>query len=204
MYRFCLVTNQADTTAAAQKVRPHRFRRPRLAKMVVRLVLCVLVILLAATARLFLWPSTDEPGRVDAVVVLSGDYGERIRRALELMADGVAPTLVHAGTPDSAQVLELCAGGQPFEVVCPMPDPDSTRAEARAVSRLAETRGWSSMAVVTSNFHVTRAGMLFRRCFDGELKMVGAPSSFSLGIWRKQLTHEWVGAAHSLVVGRNC
>lgn len=195
------MTDEAETTTEALEVRAHRHR---LAKVMVGLVLCTLVILPAATARLFLWPSTDEPSRVDAVVVLSGDYGERMRRALELMAEGVAPTLVHAGTPDSPQVLDLCAGGQPFEVVCPMPDPDSTRAEARAVARLAESRGWNSIAVVTSDFHVTRAGMLFRRCFDGSVKMVGPEASFPVNTWLSQLLEEWAGVANALLLERAC
>ena len=198
------MTDRAETTEEAQEVRRRRIRRPRLAKVVVALVLCILVLLPAATARLFLWPPTDQPDNVDAVVVLSGDHGERMRRALELMADGVAPTLVHAGTPDSGQVLDLCAGGQSFEVVCLMPDPDSTRAEARAVTLLAKTRGWDSIAVVTSNFHVTRAGMLFRRCFDGDLKMVGPEASFTVKTRLLQLVNEWAGLTEALLIERGC
>lgn len=191
---------------AENAIRPRRTgsRSSRLVNVIVALLLSILVGFPAATAALFLWPPTDQPDRVDAVVVLSGDHGERMRRALELMADGVAPILVHAGTPDSVQVLELCAGGQPFEVICPMPDPDSTRAEARAVAGLAESHGWESIAVVTSDFHVTRARLLFGRCFDGVVEMVGPKASFPVSTWLRQLVHEWAAVAHAFVIARGC
>lgn len=195
------VTTEDEVRACPPLADPRRYRRT---KLVTATALLLLLLAPAVMARLFVWPQTDRPGRVDAVVVLSGDYGERMRRALELMGDGAALTLVHAGEPDSQQVVELCRDGADFEVVCPRPEPDSTRAEAKAVADLARSRGWSSIAVVTSNFHVTRAGILFRRCFEGEVKMVGAASSFSRDILRKQITHEAAGVLELLGRSRGC
>ena len=54
-------------------------------------------------------------------------------------------------------------------VVCFTAVPFSTRGEAETVARLARARGWHSVVVVTSTFHITRAHMLFRRCFHGRL-----------------------------------
>ena len=153
----------------------------------------------------FLFPLDDAPGRADAVVVLSGDHGERLATALTLMNQGVASTLVLDGTPDLEQVLELCRGGsQEFEVVCLRPDPDSTRYEARAAGRLASERRWRTMVVVTTSHHVTRAGLLFRRCFDGEVRTVGAAPRYD---WRRSaraVVHEWLGVGAALTVRRGC
>ena len=51
----------------------------------------------------------------------------------------------------------------------------STRGEARAIGRLARRHHWTSIDVVTSRFHVFRARLVIRRCYDGALHMVGAP-----------------------------
>jgi uncharacterized SAM-binding protein YcdF (DUF218 family) len=72
--------------------------------------------------------------------------------------------------------------------------PYSTRGEARTVVRLAGARGWRSIVVVTSRFHVTRAHMLFRRCWHGPLSMVGAPSTW----WK--LPIEWASETGKLLV----
>ena len=72
--------------------------------------------------------------------------------------------------------------------------PFSTQGEAETVARLARARGWSSVVVVTSTFHVTRAHMLFRRCYHGRLAMVGAPSPW----WR--LPADWASETGKLLV----
>src|SRR5438105_3258221 len=64
------------------------------------------------------------------------------------------------------------------QVVCFTAVPFSTQGEARTVRRLARERGWRSVVVVTSTFHVTRAHMLFRRCYRGPLAMIGSSSTW--------------------------
>ena len=39
---------------------------------------------------------------------------------------------------------------------------------------LAEKEGWKSVVLVTSTYHATRAGMLLRRCHDGDVDVVAA------------------------------
>lgn len=160
----------------------------------------VIVVATGLTARLFLWPASDSPRQVDAVVVLSGDRGERLARGLALVRAGVSSTLVLDGAPDSQLVLELCEGGQPFEVVCLRPEPDSTRYEARAAARLASERGWRSVAVVTTTAHLTRAGVLFRRCMDTSVLMVEGRRWPSLEL----VVHEWLGLGQALLLARGC
>lgn len=134
------------------------------------------------------------------MVVLSGDRGERLARALQLVEAGVAPTLVLDGQPDFQQAEDLCRGGQAYEVVCLRPEPDSTRAEARAAARLASDRRWRHIVVVTTTSHVTRAGLLFRRCVEGSVHMVKAHRRPQLG----PVVHEWLGVVHALTLARGC
>ena len=129
---------------------------------------------------LFATPSLDRPVHADAVIVLAGDPTPRLARGLGLMRAGVAPTLVISDgyDPSWPAANRLCAQGDPgFRVVCFRPAPYSTRGEARGFARLARENGWHSVVVVTSTFHVTRARMLFRRCFGGKVEGVGAHAS---------------------------
>ena len=183
-----------DVLARAPAVR--RTTQRAVAAAAVALVLMGVLL----TARLFVWPPSGSPSRVDAVVVLSGDRGERLARGLALMEAGVSKTLVLDGAPDSELVLELCRGGQPFEVVCLRPQPDSTRHEARAAAELASDRGWESVAVVTTTAHLTRAGLLFRRCMPTSVVMVEGRRRPSVRL----VVHEWLGMAEALVLVRGC
>jgi uncharacterized SAM-binding protein YcdF (DUF218 family) len=171
---------------------------------VIRRILLVLAVLVAAwlvaCAFLFVWPHTDPPpAHADVVVVLSGGLDRRLDPALALVRRGVAPVLAISspfrGKWPKAQAL--CTGRvKPagFRVLCFQPNPFSTQGEARAVARLARAHGWSRVVVVTSTFHVTRARMLFRRCYPGRLWMVGSSSPW----W--QLPEEWASETGKLVV----
>ncbi len=149
-------------------------------------------------------PSTGRPERADAVIVLSGDRGERLLLALDLIERGITSTLVFDGSLDSARAIELCRGGRSFEVVCLQPQIDDTRGEARAGAELASSRGWTRVVVATSTHHVARSGLLFRRCFDGEVVMIGAPVAGSRGVPFRQIFDEWQKLVYHWIVARNC
>jgi len=116
---------------------------------------------------------TRSSRHADVIVSLDGDRPRRLRKAVELAAGGVAPTLVVVRAEESAPEL-LTAGDLPFEVLSVVPDPSSTRGEARAVARLARERGWRRILVVTSSYHVPRARLIFQRGVLCELAFVSA------------------------------
>lgn len=168
-------------------------------------ILAVTILLLTVSVAPFMWPQTEEVEQADAIFILSGDHGERLPKALRLMDGGVAPTLVFVGTIDRLLEEELCKGGRvPYEVLCVRPVPDSTRQEARAAARLAKSRRWRTIVVVTSTHHVTRSALLFRRCFSGKVKMVAGRAPFTGGQLARQIAHEWLGTAHALTAARGC
>lgn len=186
-----------DVAAASKRRRPMTWAAVAVAVVVLAGVLSAL-----ATARLAFWGRTDVITSADAVFVLSGDHGDRLAKGLKLMARGVAPTLVLDGEPDFQRVADMCTSQQPFEVVCLRPAPDSTRAEAQAGARLARDRGWRQVVVVTSAEHAPRAGLLFRRCVTGEVKMVATkpPLPTPPGAIR----HERLGLLAALTFLRGC
>ena len=150
----------------------------------------VLAALVALNLRLFVWPTTDTVEPADAVVVLAGGDGERLDRGLELVNEGVAPTLALSFGPN-----RLCNFEQTFSVVCFTPSPENTRGEAEAIGRLAAERGWTDLVLVTSTSHVTRARLLIERCYSGNLQVTDANPRQSLPGWMLAIVHEWGGLA---------
>lgn len=144
-------------------------RRPLLA-----IVFVLVVALAVASVRLFILYDDDEVTSADAVIVLAGQR-ERLALGVELVDSGVAPVLVISDglDPTWTAANRLCRFGDPRRVVCRRPDPYSTQGEARLAAHLARERGWDSLVIVTSRFHLFRARRLFRRCFEGKLTVVG-------------------------------
>ena len=169
--------------------------------------LALLVAVFAATARYVVWAPSDAPGRADAVVVLAGGRGERLEEATRLMDAGTARVLAvsHGRQPGWTEGNRLCNGVERYEVVCFEPEPDRTYGEARAVRRLAGERGWRSVVVVTSRYHVTRATMLVDRCFDGDVRGVGArPPGWGGLPTIRNIAREWASYVHAHAVKRDC
>jgi uncharacterized SAM-binding protein YcdF (DUF218 family) len=157
---------------------------------------------LVAVAILFVWPTANEspPAHADAVVVLAGGGNHRLDPALKLVQRGVAPLLAVSSAfkdPKWIKAHRLCRGEDGptrFHVLCFQAVPYSTRGEARTVARLAREHGWHRIVVVTSTYHVTRARMLFRRCYRGQLWTVGTSSPWT------ELPQEWVSETGKLIV----
>ncbi len=104
---------------------------------------------------------------VDAVVVLSGDDGDRLALALEMHEKGFAPYLVITDTSREANrrlVREAAEGGFPEDAIF-ITDlkVESTLDEARAVDEFAQKQGWDSLLIVTDPYHSFRARFIFRR-----------------------------------------
>ena len=160
-------------------------------------------LLIAASIVPILWPHTDPPAPADAVFVLSGDHGERREIALSLVEKRLVPTLVFVGTQDFPDEEELCRSRQ-REFICLRPQPDNTRAEAQAAARLAESRNWRNVVVVTSNYHVTRSQILFRRCFNGRIRVMGGEPTYDRALLRRQIPKEWLKTIYTVTLERSC
>ncbi|CAA9227149.1 MAG: hypothetical protein AVDCRST_MAG76-1023 [uncultured Acidimicrobiales bacterium] len=149
-------------------------------------------------------PATARPAPTDAVVVLSGDHGERLPVAMSLVEKGLTRTLVFVGTPDRVEEDQLCQSPGDVEYICLRPKPDNTRAEARAVARLAKSRRWTNVVVVTSRFHVTRSRLVFRRCLDAEVRMMGGDPPYGREVLVRQIRLEWAKVIYTVVSGPDC
>lgn len=181
-----------------------RRARPGVRRLTVALLLG-LVLLVVASARLFVWPPSASPRHADAVVLFAGGRGERLERASALIRAGVADTLVitNGWDPVWPQANRLCRGEADIEVHCPTPRPDNTLGEARTVAALARQHGWTSLALVTSSYHLRRAELWLRRCHAGEVQAVAARPGVSPALLR-YVAYEWVAYTAALTARRTC
>jgi uncharacterized SAM-binding protein YcdF (DUF218 family) len=127
----------------------------------------------AAATRLFVAPHADPAVPADAIIALDGDRPRRLAAAVALASAGLAPVLVVVRGEAAAPEL-VAARDLPFEIVSFVPDPSTTRGEARAVASLVRGRGWRRVLVVTSTYHVTRARLIFTRAVACDLRFVSA------------------------------
>lgn len=165
-------------------------------------VAAVLILFCAATARLFVWPASGMPARVDAIVVLGGQ-GNRLGTGLDLARHGHAPVLVVSlGLPPPVPDSVCRTRTKAFTVLCFQPEPGTTQGEAQFIGRLAKQHHWKSVALVTTPDQDTRARVRFKRCFPGAVYVVTTPLSVSA--WPGQITYQWGALFKALVLQRSC
>lgn len=168
-----------------------------------------LLVATAATYKAVVRPATDtvfssSDSSVDAVVALAGPL-RSVDAALRLVQQGVARELVlsNAYGPDDAQLNRLCASRPAgYGITCFVPNPDTTRGEARAIAQLARERGWNDLIVVTPTFHISRARLIVRRCYGGRLRMVDADVPISAYQWAYSIPYQSAAFVKAAVLHR--
>ena len=161
----------------------------------------LIVVFLAATARLFVWSPIDVPVHADAVVALGGDPGQhRAHEAIALARAGYAPVAVISlgGNPPVSCPRPV----QNVDVVCFRANPLDTRGEAEHVAALVARRHWTRIMVVSERSQATRARLLFKRCTTVELRIV--PVSDPVSHLPYDVVYEWAALLKALVVHRGC
>jgi DUF218 domain len=151
-------------------------------------------------------PTVNHATHADAVVVLGSPLEDgRLDTALGLINQGHATNLVISlNSPKQRPAQHVCEGPPAgVSVTCFSPDPPTTQGEARNIRRLAAQRGWNTIIVVTSTYHVSRARMIISRCFDGTLEVVAAPTHISLVYWAYQFAYQ-TGGYLKAAISRGC
>jgi hypothetical protein len=163
-------------------------------------VAVIVVLFLAATARLFVWPDRGIPPTVSAIVSLDVPYGA-VSAAVRLAEQHRAPYLVVSlGRPQSSYGCPPPVTG--VKLICFNPDPATTQGEAQVVGRLARRYHWDSIAVVTITPQDTRARLRMERCFSGPVYVQATPIPGRA--WPQQLAYEWGALTKALVLQRSC
>lgn len=139
----------------------------------------------------------------DAIVVLGGGVGPggslplvaraRVERAVEVFQGGIAPRMIMSGlcglmqpVPEVSEAAAMAAYavelGVPRQALLLEEESRDTLGNAYFTrERLLEPNGWSSIRVVTSDFHLSRAAWVFRKVLGGryDFSFVSAASGFS-------------------------
>ena len=162
---------------------PQRLRILRLCKILLTACAGAVLLFLPFAGRFF--SAADPLQRGDAIVVLAGSRVDRWLEAVDLFKEGWAPRVVLSPGPVSTLEAKLrgeglrlpregdlardavLSLGVPAEAVTVMPGGvDNTAAEAAALRRWLPP-GSHRVIVVTSPYHLRRAGYAFRREFAG-------------------------------------
>ena len=164
----------------------------------------MLVVLCAASARLFIWPAQGMPTRVNAIVVLGGPGGaNRLSRGLQLAYQGRAPFLVLSEGLWPKPPSSLCAlHDHTLKVICFQPEKGTTQGEAEFVGRLAKRQKWISVVLVTTPDQDTRARLRFERCFSGGLYVVTSP--LPILEWPHQIAYQWAALFKAIILQPSC
>ena len=179
-----------------------RFKWPRI-KLKRRTIVALIILLIAfcaVTARLFVFPATGMPARVDAIVVPGGS-GDRIGAAVNLAKQGRGRYLVISeGLYIPPGLCGSWVGG--VQVICFNPIPGTTQGEAEETARLAKQYGFRSIVVVTTPDQTWRTELRFRRCFSGKVYAVTTP--LPMHMWPLMIAYQWAASIKAEVVNRGC
>lgn len=142
--------------------------------VVLSLILCLLIV-----GGVYFWqppkPDLAAARPADSVVALAGGPN-RLQSSLNLVGEGVAPTLIVSNpSPETDDLAKSTCDGQGVpanvEVVCFDPSPATTEGEAVGVAGIARDLGLTDIIVVTNGSHSHRAGFIFRRCTDAHVRI---------------------------------
>ncbi len=137
--------------------------------LAIPLLIVLVYFSLVAVGAILIVSDPIEP--VDAVVILSGDAGDRLGMAVEMLERGYVRNLVITNTNRMANrrlAREAEHAGFARESIF-ITDlaVDSTLDEARAVMQFARDKGWSDFMVVTDPYHSFRTRVIFRNEMRG-------------------------------------
>ncbi|UQX88600.1 YdcF family protein [Jatrophihabitans telluris] len=200
------VAHSPASSPGRRVVGPRKRSRRRWLRRTVAALFVLLLAWLTGCYVLLVRPHLDTPHRVDAILVLGPpDINDRYGRALELLEQGYSHNLVvSAVTEKQPQMQRACRNGIPDRrIICFYPWPPTTRGEAQKITELAAQYHWKSIMVVTSTFHISRARVIVRRCFPGQVSMVDTRRHIPLSQWAYEFSYQ-TGAWIKAGLNRDC
>lgn len=124
-------------------------------------------------------PPLAGEARADGIVVLTGGSGLRIRAGLALLSEGRAERMLISGVNAAISAEEVAArtGGATELFACCVDTgytARTTRGNAEEAAAWASARGYGSLIIVTSDYHMPRSMMLMRQEAEG-IELIAAP-----------------------------
>lgn len=195
-----IADNPAVSSQSAAKSGWDLFRSRRARRVQILLLAILFVAFCAISARLFVFPTTGMPSRVDAIVVPGGP-GDRIHAGEKLALQNRAKYLILS--QGGYVPPELCGTHVgTAKVLCFRPSPDTTQGESRGTARFAREYGIKSIVLVTTPDQTWRAKLWFGRCYAGKIYAVTTPLPTLR--WPFQIVYQWGATFKAEVLDRSC
>ncbi len=164
------------------------------------LILAGLTLVFGASLYLLHGPLLNRLGQIlvhqdplrpaDAITVIPGPGGERMRTGIRLFKEGFAEKMILSGPWPRALVRTALNAGVPSsrivyrestpeDYLCPKCSApiSGTAGDARVIVRLLEESGLDSIIVVTSDYHSARTASVFRQLLkDRPIEMILQPT----------------------------
>lgn len=114
--------------------------------------------------------------KTDAIVAITGGEG-RIEQGVAMLAEGRGKRMLVAGADPAVTKRDLVRrlGGRRQLVECCVDlgsESVDTRSNAEEARRWIERRGYRSVRLITSDWHMRRAQYEFRRQLDGKVEII--------------------------------
>ena len=137
-----------------------------------------------------------EPARADAIVALTGPAAERVNTAVRLLEQGKGERLLISGVNREVKRRELQAltPGSSGLFTCCVDlgfEAENTIGNAQEIAAWADGRGYKSLIVVTSDYHMKRALLEIRSVAPGVTLIpyaIETPSLDNSRWWRAAVT----------------
>jgi uncharacterized SAM-binding protein YcdF (DUF218 family) len=127
--------------------------------------------------------NSDEPEKVEALIVLGGSPTDRGERAAELYHDGICMENLYCTGGYIVSALQafkidvhesglsknvMLENGVPEELITELQNSTSTYEEALEILSLARRKEWKKIGVVTSEYHIRRTRWTFEEVFESQ------------------------------------
>ncbi len=194
------VSGDAPAAPAVSKAR--RSRRSRRSRWFASVVVLLLVVFSATTARLFVWPSLAPlPDHADAIIELGGP-GDRDAVTIALAEQGLAPLVIRSISADERTYASCLPAIADVTIECVYAVPATTRGEARYIGDRAAAEHWESVIIVTTPDHAWRAHLRVERCFPGQVYVATSP--LPKWDWLRQVPYQWAATVKAELFERGC
>lgn len=156
-------------------VMPHKRRKKRSKKLKIWLVIIVLVVAGLSCAFLFagrFLVYNQPPKKADVIIVLSGDKGSRLEKAVSLYKLGYAPKIMVSGgivyyktTLAQLMIQQATSLGVPRSALISENQSNTTYENGTNTLKEMKSHHFTSAIIVSSDYHMRRVHMIFTRIY---------------------------------------
>jgi uncharacterized SAM-binding protein YcdF (DUF218 family) len=132
--------------------------------------------------------SNNRLKKSDGIILLEGDYHNRVAQAAELFKNGWAPTIVVSGDTDKPEVSSihsrhliesLLKENIPAKNIIPEFKSQNTWEQGVEIMKIVKENKWKRIILVASNFHQFRAFLTFLKAmkeFGMQIEIYNSPA----------------------------